>query len=172
MALFICEVCLLALSHRNYQFIGKEILLPDTIQAELIRLGKLSLASNDAPVSALILYQNKIIGRGYNTVFRDTAAGEHAEINAISDAMKHFPRNQFGVFSRDSLVLITTYEPCLMCKGAILECNIKKVIFLKPKPLTNLMRDDIRSVRYLWRRMKGEPESLQDSLFYMFHKYH
>lgn len=155
------------LSHRAYWFIGKEYVIPDSLQTELLRLGKRALESKDAPVAAVLLYKGTIIGRGYNTAIRDTNIGEHAEINAISDALKIFSRKEFSALSRDSLVLITTYEPCLMCQGALLEHNIKKVIFLKPKPLFQMLKNDLRAYRYLLSRTKGSPEELQDSLFLM-----
>jgi tRNA(Arg) A34 adenosine deaminase TadA len=157
----------LLISHRSYVFFSNKITLDDTIQTELVRLGRLSLESRDAPVASLLLYQGKIIGKGHNTVIRDMNAGGHAEINAISDALTQISRLEFSALNKDSLLLISSYDPCLMCKGAFLQYNIKKVLFLKDKPLLTLLKDDVRSIRYLWRRIKGEPASLQDSLFYM-----
>jgi len=48
----------------------------------------------------------------------------------------------------------------LMCQGAILEYNIKKVRFLKPKPLLHWLKEDFRTYRYQWMRSKISLESL------------
>jgi len=124
------------------------------------------LLSNDVPVAALILFRGSIIGRGFNTAEGSGDAGGHAEINALSNAMRTIGVQQFKDLDRDSLILITTFEPCPMCRGAILQYGLRNVIFLKPKPMSHLLLEDLRALRYQWRRMQKEPRSLQDSLFY------
>jgi len=52
-----------------------------------------------------------------------------------------------------------------MCRGAILEYGIRRVAFLKGKPLGHWIREDLKWLRYEWRRTQREPSSLQDSLF-------
>ncbi len=145
-------------------FSDKQQLSPP-LAKELTSLAVQALQSDDVPISAILLYGRKIIGRGYNTVLRDTNAGGHAEINAISDAIKKYGRKEFSLLDRDSLKLITTYEPCIMCRGAILEYNIRNVQYLKAKTTWHWMKEDLRTDRFLWNRLNIEPERLQDSLF-------
>ena len=135
------------------------------VRDTLWTLGLRSLESRDIPVSAVVLYGDSIIGFGWNTVLRDTNAGGHAEINAISDALRRVGRARFMKLDRDSLSLISTFEPCAMCRGAILGYNIRNVLYFKPKPATLLMKEDLRMVRYLWERRKTDGDTLQDSLF-------
>ncbi|HXD93649.1 MAG TPA: deaminase, partial [Bacteroidia bacterium] len=66
---------------------------------------------------------------------RDTNIGGHAEINAISNTIKNIGTQNFNQLNRDSLILITTFEPCLMCRGAIIENRIKHIEFIKEKTL-------------------------------------
>lgn len=132
---------------------------------ELRSLGLKALKSLDVPVASLVFYQGKIIGRGYNTVIRNSQAGGHAEINAISDAMRTVHVSAFNNLNKDSLLLISTFEPCQMCRGAILEYGIKHVQFLKPKPILFLAKEELKVWRYLWQRELREPFALQDSLF-------
>lgn len=141
--------------------------LPPGYKAELARLALNSLESRDVPVASLLIYRGKIIGRGYNTVVRNRHAGEHAEINAISEALDSLGFRQFQTLDRDSLWLITTFEPCLMCAGALAIYNIQKVYFLKEKPLSDNLRQDARLLRYFWKREALQPAALQDSLFYL-----
>jgi tRNA(Arg) A34 adenosine deaminase TadA len=163
--LFIVLLLLKLFAYGQWRFTPEGPALEDTLSRELVALGELALLSNDVPVSAVLLYGPHVIGSGYNTVLRDGNAGGHAEINAISDAIHHMGLKRFSALSRDSLWLITSFEPCLMCRGAILEYRIDHVSFLKAKSIWNLAKEDLRSLRYEFRRRKREPEGLQDSLF-------
>jgi len=141
-----------------------EEISPDVLDT-LRALGNRALESNDVPVGAVVLYGDHIVGRGYNTVHRDLFAGGHAEIEALSDAIRRLGLESFQALNRDSVLLITTFEPCLMCRGAILEYKIKDVVFLKGKPALSWLREDLRTFRYSWTRKQGGSPSLQDSLF-------
>ena len=103
----------------------------DQVEA-LTGLGKEAIRSGDVPVSALLIYDDVIIGRGYNTVLRDGNAGGHAEVNALSDAFTNLGREGFDRLDRERMVLLTTFEPCAMCKGLILEYRIGHLAFIEP----------------------------------------
>lgn len=138
---------------------------PDCATDEV--LGDSAIRSGDRPIAAVLLFGDEIIGSGFNTVCRNGNAGGHAEINAISSALRRLGAERFMGLDRDSLALITTYEPCPMCRGAIVYYVIRNVAILKAKPPAELVQEDIRILRYyLMRRISG-PESLQDSLFYL-----
>src|SRR5690606_41697985 len=71
----------------------------------------------------------------------------------------------FRSLSRDSMKIVTTYEPCEMCKGALIEYKIKSIEFLKPKPLTYWLENQYNDLGYELSKKKLEGSSLQDSLF-------
>ena len=133
--------------------------------ARLLALARQSLESLDVPVGALLLYQNEIIGEGCNTVLLASDAGGHAEINAISGAIHRLGMEQFSALDRASLILFTTFEPCLMCTGAFINYNIKNVYFLKEKDTLYLTKEALRFVRYYVRRGKMHHAGEQDALF-------
>ncbi len=141
--------------------------LPPGYKPQLVRLALHSLETRDVPVASLLIYRGEIIGRGYNTVVRNRRAGEHAEINAISDALDSLGFRQFQTLDRDSLWLITTFEPCMMCAAALVIYNIQKVYFIKEKPISDNLRQDARLLRHFWKREALQPAALQDSLFYL-----
>lgn len=124
-----------------------------------------ALAGGDAPVGAVVLAGDSVIGRGHNTVIAGGEAGGHAEINALSDAMKRYGVRRFDALNRDSLVLVSTFEPCLMCTGALMEAKVKHVQFLKPKPLMYRLREDFRQLVAALRMERQGSPGLQDSLF-------
>jgi tRNA(Arg) A34 adenosine deaminase TadA len=126
--------------------------------------GREALESGDLPGAAVIVYAHEIIGRGFTTVQRDTAAGGHAEINAISDALKNVGFARFWRLRRDSLSIVTMLEPCPMCRGAIVQYNIRLVRILKEKNPFTLMGEDLELYRYYWDRIFTGPNAMVDSL--------
>jgi tRNA(Arg) A34 adenosine deaminase TadA len=140
--------------------------LIDQYKRELSGLGQSTLSSQDIPISAIIIYNYNIIGRGFNTVVKDSDAGGHAVINAISDAIKNVGGMEiFMALNRDSLKLITTYEPCPMCKGALYEYKIKELEFLKSKSVSYWLNESYSDFIYEMNKRKLDNSELQDSLF-------
>jgi tRNA(Arg) A34 adenosine deaminase TadA len=131
----------------------------------LIKNASLALQSKDVPVGALLVYNDTVLSSGYNTVLRDSNAGGHAEINAISNAIKKIGLMSFSQLDRDQLILLTSFEPCEMCKGAILEYHISHVYFMKGKGIFHWIKNDAKQLRYEWMKNKSAGEEIQDSLF-------
>jgi tRNA(Arg) A34 adenosine deaminase TadA len=131
----------------------------------LTALGDSAIQTLDVPVAALVLYDNKVIGTGYNTVSRTHNIGGHAEINAISDAINKLGVQQFNSLDRKQVYLITTFEPCKMCEGAIVENYIKNVIVIKGKPLSHWYKNWKIRLQYQWNKQRADNDTLQDYLF-------
>jgi len=132
---------------------------------ELDGIGQAALKSRDIPISAILIYNFEVIGRGHNTIIRDSDAGGHAIINAISDAIKNVGFDKFNILSRDSMKIVTTYEPCEMCKGALIEYKIKTIEFLKQKSFSYWLEQQYNDINYEFSKRKLEGSNLQDSLF-------
>lgn len=132
----------------------------DSLAVEAGRTGM-----NDVPIGAILLYHDSILGKGHNSVVEEGQAGGHAEINAISEALKKTGYRQFMKLDRSALQLISSFEPCPMCRGAIAEYRIKKVIFVKAKdPLYKLRKEIWPDLHYLFQKRRID-SNLQDSLF-------
>ncbi len=78
----------------------------------------------EVPIGAIIVRDNKVIARAYNTRVKDKIAVSHAEIKAITKACK-----KVGDWRLSDCTMFVTLEPCVMCAGAILNARIKKVVF-------------------------------------------
>jgi len=78
----------------------------------------------EVPIGAVVVHENKIIGKGYNQTESLNDATAHAEMLAITAASN---RLQSKVL--DNCDLYVTVEPCVMCAGAILLSRIKNVYF-------------------------------------------
>jgi len=167
----ILSVLMALLPYLHWNSLSGKKELPTALTFRLTNRGMESLRRNDVPVASVLIYGDSIIGEGFNTVLRDNNAGGHAEINAISNAMQFIGPTSFSQLNRDSLLLVSTFEPCAMCMGAFLEYRIKRVRFLKPKPFFYLLREELRAIRYRWRWEKVGQETLQDSLFFSYPGY-
>ena len=90
---------------------------------EAIRQAKKAYALEEVPIGCVIVYQDKIIGRGYNrrTVDKNTLA--HAELQAIRKASK-----KMDDWRLEDCTMYVTLEPCQMCSGAIVQARIKRVV--------------------------------------------
>ena len=78
----------------------------------------------EIPVGAVIVKNNKIISRAYNTREKDQLATHHAEIFAIEKACK-----KLKSWRLDNCDIYVTLEPCPMCAGAIMNARIKNVYY-------------------------------------------
>ena len=90
---------------------------------EAIRQAKKAYALREVPIGCVIVYEGKIIARGYNRRNTDKNTTSHAEINAIRKASK-----KLGDWRLEGCTLYVTLEPCQMCAGAIVQARIDKVV--------------------------------------------
>ena len=97
---------------------------------EALRQAKKAAAIGEVPIGCVIVYQDQIIGRGYNRRMTDKTALAHAEISAIKKACK-----VIGDWRLDDTEIYITLEPCQMCAGAIVQSRIRKVFIgaMNPK---------------------------------------
>src|SRR3989304_2890539 len=83
-----------------------------------------ALEQDEVPIGAVVVFEDKIIGRGYNQVEKLKDATAHAEMIAITAAENHL-----GDWRLTDCDIYITVEPCLMCTGAILSSRIKRIYF-------------------------------------------
>ena len=97
---------------------------------EAIKQAKKAYKIGEVPIGCVIVYQDKIIGRGYNrrTIDKNTIA--HAEMMAIKKASK-----KMDDWRLEDCTMYVTLEPCQMCSGAIVQSRMKKVVIgcMNPK---------------------------------------
>lgn len=97
---------------------------------EAIRQAKKAQALGEVPIGCVIVYQDRIIGRGYNRRNTDKNTLAHAEITAIRKASR-----KLGDWRLEDCTLYVTLEPCQMCAGAIVQARVTRVVMgaMNPK---------------------------------------
>jgi tRNA(adenine34) deaminase len=128
-----------------------------------------AFTNNEVPVGAVIVQQNKIIGKGRNRVIKNQNVSSHAEIEAIIDASKKVKN-----YRLNKSTIYISLEPCHMCIKAIVDARIDEIVFAAPEPKTgsiisidNLL-DRIsfnHKVSYRYGLMKEESSKLLKDFF-------
>ncbi|HBH99469.1 MAG TPA: tRNA-specific adenosine deaminase [Lachnospiraceae bacterium] len=94
-----------------------------------IREAKKAYALEEVPIGCVIVYQDKIIARGYNRRNTDKNTVAHAEMSAIKKASK-----KLGDWRLEGCTMYVTLEPCQMCAGAIVQARIDEVVIGSMNP--------------------------------------
>jgi len=100
---------------------------------EALSLARSAECLGEVPVGALVVRDNTVIGRGFNSPIGDSDPTAHAEIAAIRAAAR-FDDN----YRLPGTTLYVTLEPCAMCAGAIIHSRISRVVYGARDPKTGV----------------------------------
>lgn len=96
---------------------------------EAIRQAKKAYKKEETPIGCVIVYEGKIIARGYNKRNEKKNTLAHAEISAIHKAGRYL-----GDWRLEKCTMYVTLEPCPMCAGAIVQARIPKIVIGSMNP--------------------------------------
>ena len=86
---------------------------------------------DEVPVGAVIVFENQIIGEGWNQPISSSDPAAHAEIVALRQA-GHKQNN----YRLPGAIMYVTLEPCAMCAGALVHARLTKLIYATDDPRT------------------------------------
>lgn len=92
--------------------------------AEAMKEARKAYEDGEIPVGAVVVCENRIIGRGYNQTERLKDVTAHAEMIATTAAS-----NYLGAKYLNDCTLYVTLEPCVMCAGAIAWAQFGQLVF-------------------------------------------
>jgi tRNA(adenine34) deaminase len=88
-----------------------------------------ALEAGEVPVGAVVVRDNRIIGRGRNEVEKRKTATAHAEILALEAASRG--SNDWRL---DGCGVYVTSEPCHMCLGALYLARVERIVYGARQP--------------------------------------
>lgn len=97
---------------------------------EALKQARKAYKLGEVPIGCVIVYEDKVIARGYNRRKTDKNTLSHAELQAIRKASR-----VMGDWRLEGCDLYVTLEPCQMCSGAIVQARIPRVVIgcMNPK---------------------------------------
>ena len=97
---------------------------------EAIRQAKKAYKIGEVPIGCVIVYEERIIARGYNRRTTDKNTLAHAEMQAIRKASR-----VLGDWRLEGCTMYVTLEPCQMCSGALVQSRMTRVVIgcMNPK---------------------------------------
>ncbi len=81
-------------------------------------------SAGEVPVGAVVVLEDRVIGRGRNAPIERSDPTAHAEIVAMRQAAA-----AVGNYRLDGATLYATLEPCVMCAGALLTARVARLVF-------------------------------------------
>lgn len=98
--------------------------MTERFMEQAIDLALDAAAEMEVPVGAVVVYENRVVGRGRNHRETRQNALSHAEIEAINEACANV-----GSWRLCDCDLYVTLEPCPMCAGAAINARIRRIYF-------------------------------------------
>ncbi len=89
-----------------------------------LQLAEVAKSHEEVPVGAVLIYENKIIGEGWNRPISSNDPTAHAEMIALREGAQTLQN-----YRLIQTTLYVTLEPCAMCMGAIMHARVSRVIF-------------------------------------------
>ena len=89
-----------------------------------LALAKRAQDEGEVPIGAVVVFQNQILGEGWNRPIAAHDPTAHAEIQAMRAAA-----TKTGNYRLTGATLYVTLEPCEMCLGAMFHARVARLVY-------------------------------------------
>lgn len=114
----------------------QDIFTDEWFMREALKEAEKAFEAGEVPVGAVVVCEQKIIGKGHNLTERLKDVTAHAEMQAITAAANHL-----GAKYLTGCTLYVTLEPCIMCAGAIFWAQFGKVVIGAEDPKRGFLQN-------------------------------
>jgi tRNA(adenine34) deaminase len=91
---------------------------------EALRAAQRAMEAGEVPVGAVVVYEGRMVGRGWNRNITDSDPSAHAEIVALREAGASIGNHRLG-----ECEVFATIEPCAMCAGALVQARVRRLVY-------------------------------------------
>ena len=102
---------------------------------EALKLAKQGAEREEVPVGAVLVYNQQIIGQGFNEPIGRCDATAHAEIVALREACTRLKNYRLPL----KTTLYVTLEPCTMCVGAMIHARVDRLVYAAHEPRAGMV---------------------------------
>ena len=110
---------------------------------EALRLATQAEAAGEVPVGAIVVCDEKIVGRGFNRNRADNDPSAHAEMIALRQAGR-----AIGNHRLEGCTLFATIEPCAMCAGALVHARVRRLVYGASDPKAGAVHSVMQVVNH------------------------
>jgi tRNA(adenine34) deaminase len=116
-----------------------------------LELAKRAQDEGEVPIGAIVVFQEKIVGEGWNRPIGAHDPTAHAEVQAIRSASA-----AIGNYRLTGATLYVTLEPCDMCIGAMFHARIARVVYGATDPKKQVLKSQVKVEGGVLARECGE----------------
>ena len=116
-----------------------------------LELAKRAQDEGEVPIGALVVFEEKVIGEGWNRPIAARDPTAHAEIQALRAAS-----TAVGNYRLTGAALYVTLEPCDMCVGAMFHARIARVVYGAKDPKKLVLKNQAKLEGGVLARECGE----------------
>ena len=110
----------------------------ETFMRRALDLARRAEEEGEVPVGAVLVFENNIIGEGWNRPISAADPTAHAEIQAMRAAAAHVKN-----YRLTGATLYVTLEPCDMCVGAMFHARIARCVFGATDPKKQVLKNQV-----------------------------
>jgi tRNA(adenine34) deaminase len=104
-----------------------------------LELARRAQQEGEVPVGSIVVFEDKIIGEGWNRPISAADPTAHAEIQAIRSAASNLKN-----YRLTGATLYVTLEPCEMCVGAMFHARIARVVYGATDPKKQVLKNQVK----------------------------
>jgi len=97
--------------------------------AEALAEARRAAAEGEVPIGSVVVFEDRIVGRGRNARERLRDPLAHAEILALQEAAR-----SLGRWRLTGSTMYATLEPCPMCAGALVNARVDRLVYAVTDP--------------------------------------
>jgi tRNA(adenine34) deaminase len=103
-----------------------------------LELARRAQEQGEVPIGSVVVFQEKIIGEGWNRPISASDPTAHAEIQALRAAAQ-----KLSNYRLTGATLYVTLEPCDMCVGAMFHARIGRAVYGAKDPKKLVLKNQV-----------------------------